>query len=50
MPDESAAGIGTLAWCDLTIENADEVRDFYAQITLTIYVGNAHPTPPRVVG
>ena len=24
---------GTIAWCDLTIPNADSVRDFYAHVT-----------------
>ena len=33
MPDESTPKIGTMVWCDLTVENADEVRDFYAQVT-----------------
>ena len=24
--------LGKIGWCDLTIENADEVRDFYKQV------------------
>ena len=33
MADESTPKIGTMVWCDLTVENADVVRDFYAQVT-----------------
>ena len=29
---ESKPPVGTVGWFDLTIENADEVRDFYAEV------------------
>lgn len=33
MSETSAPKVGTIAWTDLTVPNADEVRDFYAAVT-----------------
>ena len=32
MSDDSKTQIGTIGWVDLTVPNADEVRDFYAGV------------------
>lgn len=32
MSDENDPEIGSIAWTDLTIENAEEVRDFYREV------------------
>ncbi|MFN0083807.1 MAG: VOC family protein [Blastocatellia bacterium] len=32
MADANAPGIGSIGWMDLTVENAEEVRDFYCGI------------------
>lgn len=32
MSDESRPQLGTVGWVDLTVPNADEVRDFYAGV------------------
>lgn len=32
MADEQSLPTGRIAWCDLTISNADEIRDFYADV------------------
>jgi predicted enzyme related to lactoylglutathione lyase len=32
MSDASKPQVGTIGWCDLTVPNADEVRDFYAEV------------------
>lgn len=32
MTNTASAQVGTVLWCDLTIANAEEVRDFYAQV------------------
>lgn len=32
MTNDSDAKIGTIAWHDLTVENAETVRDFYANV------------------
>ncbi len=32
MSSESAPEVGTIGWTDLTITNADEVRDFYRDV------------------
>ena len=29
---ESKPGIGTIVWCDLTVNDAETVRDFYAAV------------------
>ena len=33
MSDEKKQTIGSIGWRDLTVNNADEVRDFYAAVT-----------------
>ncbi|MDX2033170.1 MAG: VOC family protein [Blastocatellia bacterium] len=32
MADANAPVIGSIGWMDLTVENADQVRDFYSQV------------------
>ena len=32
MSESTAAEVGTIAWTDLTVENAEQVRDFYQQV------------------
>ncbi len=32
MTDETQPPIGSICWTDLTVENADELRDFYAKV------------------
>jgi predicted enzyme related to lactoylglutathione lyase len=32
MPDPTPLSAGTIAWHDLTVSNADQVRDFYSQV------------------
>jgi uncharacterized protein len=32
MSDEQKQVAGTIAWADLTVENAEDVRDFYARV------------------
>ena len=45
--------VGTVAWTDLTIPNADEVRDFYAAVTgwkpeaLSMGITTITSCPPR---
>jgi hypothetical protein len=33
MSDDQTTEIGTIAWIDLTVENAPALRDFYCQVT-----------------
>lgn len=33
MSETTKPQVGTIAWTDLTVPNADEVRDFYAAVT-----------------
>ena len=32
MSDSESAKVGTIGWQDLTVENADEIRDFYRSV------------------
>ncbi|MGB6336961.1 MAG: VOC family protein, partial [Thermoanaerobaculia bacterium] len=32
MSDDSKPEIGKIGWTDLTVENADDVRDFYTAV------------------
>ncbi|MBU0561333.1 MAG: VOC family protein [Bacteroidetes bacterium] len=32
MSENTKPSVGTIGWIDLTVENADEVRDFYSKI------------------
>jgi len=32
MSDEEQLKVGSVSWADLTVENADEIRDFYSQV------------------
>lgn len=32
MSDQKKANIGSIGWMDLTVENADSVRDFYREV------------------
>jgi predicted enzyme related to lactoylglutathione lyase len=32
MAEESATLVGKIGWIDLTVENAEEVRDFYSEV------------------
>jgi predicted enzyme related to lactoylglutathione lyase len=33
MSDETASKAGSIAWIDLTVPDAERVRDFYCQVT-----------------
>lgn len=33
MSDDQKATIGAIGWCDLTVPDADQLRDFYAAVT-----------------
>ena len=33
MSDPGKPAVGTIGWIDLTVDNAEEVRDFYAEVT-----------------
>ena len=33
MADEAKPAIGTIGWIDLTVDNAEQLRDFYAAVT-----------------
>ena len=39
MSDEVKQKVGSVSWADLTIENADEIRDFYSQVVGWQHVG-----------